>query len=842
MKYKDDIQERIAAKVVGTLSPWAIVATVGVAVAVMFAVPVQWTRVFPSVVAAALLLLDWWLVRIGRIRAAAHLLVAIIVAAMLTGMVLNGGTQSMIFSGVPLILIAVVGWLYGLRTAVLCTIGCVVVGGFFVWLDARGLLREIPQASALTIWLTVSCYLPLMLAATAIPDRMLHQALAESEERRRDAEEAQERALLASRALSESEERYRNFVANAREGIFRIDFTEDVSIDQAYAELETQIGECAFIAEVNEALSNMYGMSPEQMTGLPVRQFAPDCGKQMADLVQNEDYRISELESQEYDIDGNQITIVEGYTGIVEQGVLKRVWGVQRDISDRKRADEERFRLWTAVEQAAELIVITDTDGTIQYVNPSFEKVTGYSRLEAVGNNPRLLKSGMHDESFYRTMWDTIKGGDNWKGRLTNKRKDGNLYEEEAVISPIRDDLGSIVSFVAVKRDVTQELALEGQLLQAQKMEAVGQLAGGVAHDFNNLLTVITGYAEIIESSLAHDDPLVPEIAEISKAADSAAELTGQLLAFSRKQIIDLRVIELDEVISRSQKMLGRIIGEDVDLVFRPGIDVGRIKADPAQIDQILVNLAVNARDAMPEGGRLVIETLNIHREDVYVPMGEAGAELPRDYVMLVISDDGAGMDDATIERIFEPFFSTKGHGRGSGLGLSTVYGIVAQHNGYVRVSSELGVGTRFEVCFPRVLEQACRVERVDRTDLPRGTETVLLVEDEDVVRRLARKVLERQGYQVIEAVDGGDACRQSKAYDGEIHLLLTDVVMPNMNGRDLHVELLKTRPGIRGLFMSGYTDDVIAHHGVLDDGVDFMQKPFTAVALARKVRDVLDG
>jgi CheY-like chemotaxis protein len=361
-----------------------------------------------------------------------------------------------------------------------------------------------------------------------------------------------------------------------------------------------------------------------------------------------------------------------------------------------------------------------------------------------------------------------------------------------------------------------------------------------VAHDFNNILTGILGYAELILSSVPEGDPLRGEMAEILSAAERGAGLTQQLLAFSRKQIITPQRLDLNASIAHSEKLLGRIIGEDIDLVHRPGPDLWAIHADPGQIDQILVNLATNSRDAMPDGGKLTIETVNVEVDDLYC-QGNPECQVG-DYVILAVSDTGSGMDAATQSFIFEPFFSTKPKDRGTGLGLSTVYGIVKQSGGFIQVYSEPGVGTTVKIGFPRAEGTAELPAERPAEVVHEGTETVLVVEDEEMVRRLAARVLETHGYTVLAAVDAEDAVRRSERHIGEIDLLLTDVVMPGSNGILLFGELSRSRPALKALFMSGYTDDVIAHHGVLKEGMQFLPKPFTARSLTRKVREVLDA
>ena len=509
------------------------------------------------------------------------------------------------------------------------------------------------------------------------------------------------------------------------------------------------------------------------------------------------------------------------------------------DITERKQRERELSRLATAVEQTADSIVITDAEGTIQYVNPAFERITGYSEAEVLGQNPRMLKSGKTDPAVYRDLWETIGNGKVWTGQLTNKRKDGTLFEERVTISPIRDDCGKIVSYIAVKQDITNQIKLEQQLRQSQRLEAIGQLAGGVAHDFNNLLTAILGYSDLTLAKLDANDRIAHNVREIKKAGERAAGLTRQLLAFSRKQILAPRVIDLNLIISDLNKMLRRLIGEDIELTTNCAHDLGTVKADPTQIEQVIMNLVVNARDAMPKGGKLIIETRNVTLDSDYV--ADHQTVETGEYVLLAVTDTGCGMDAGTQARIFEPFFTTKEVGKGTGLGLSTIYGIVKQSGGYVWVYSELGRGTTFKIYLPRIDEATPSADkRPEPGTIEKGSGTLLLVEDDPSVRGVTARLLEAAGYTVIEADSGRQALDIVEQTTEAIDLVITDVVTPEMSGRELAERLATLIPKTRVLFVSGYTDDAIVRTGIVDKNIAFLEKPFTPQILARKVAEML--
>ncbi len=400
--------------------------------------------------------------------------------------------------------------------------------------------------------------------------------------------------------------------------------------------------------------------------------------------------------------------------------------------------------------------------------------------------------------------------------------------------------MGTIQDITEKKRKEEEQARLEAQLRQSQKIEAVGRLAGGVAHDFNNMLSVILGHAEMAQQKESPSPSLQEHLEQIQKAAERSADIVRQLLAFARKQTVAPKILDLNETLASMLKMLGRLIGEVVNLTWIPGKDLWPVKIDPSQVDQILANLCINARDAIDGGGKISIEVGN-QSCDASFCGGHPGL-YPGDYVLLTVSDDGGGMDQETLTKIFEPFFTTKGIGQGTGLGLSTVYGIVKQNGGFIDAESKPGQGTRFKIFLPRYLGKAELSAAEVTTTVERGKETVLLVEDEPAILDVATQMLEMQGYRVLAAATPGEAIRLAEENAGEIHLLMTDVVMPEMNGRELAKKLLSLYPDLKRLFMSGYTADVIAHHGVLDEGVYFIQKPFTLKSLSSKVREVLDS
>ena len=534
-----------------------------------------------------------------------------------------------------------------------------------------------------------------------------------------------------------------------------------------------------------------------------------------------------------------------GASDWVSKGQLKRlVPAVDRELREARgraalRATEASYG--TLVEHAPVGIYRSNPDGRFLTVNAALVHLLGYGSADEVlllhmsqdvyadpAERQRLLDRDTYTDREY----DEVEA--------TWKRKDGRLLTVELSVRAIRNAAREVEYYETFVRDLTEQRRLQTQLVQSQKMEAVGRLAGGIAHDFNNLLTVITTSCDLLREDMGPDDPKREDVDQVRQAADGAAALTRQLLAFSRQQVLAPQIVNLGDVVFGVERMLRRVIGEDVDLVTVLDPESGAVKADVGQLEQVLMNLAVNARDAMPTGGKLTIEIANVEHDPDYAREQEAAA-VSR-FVMLAVSDTGTGMDEATKARIFEPFFTTKELGKGTGLGLATVYGIVRQSGGFIWVYSEPGLGTTFKIYLPQVDAVA---EGSAASDAPsasrRGTETVLLVEDAAAVRSVIHEALARQGYAVLDAPHGAEALRIAASHAGPIHLLLTDVVMPGLSGRQVADQLAAVRPETKVLYTSGHTDDAVVRHGVLESGIAYLQKPFTVDGLARKVREVLD-
>ncbi len=517
--------------------------------------------------------------------------------------------------------------------------------------------------------------------------------------------------------------------------------------------------------------------------------------------------------------------------------------GVQvwiRDISKQRRSEQAQKLLATAVGQATESVIITDTEGNIEYANPAFETITGYSRDEVIGKTPHVLLSGYHDKHFYKDLWATIRCGEAWKGQFVNRRKDGTLYQEDSVISPVRNSSGQIVNFVAVGRDRTLEIELQKQLFWAQKMEAVGTLAGGIAHDFNNLLQVVLGYSEVMLQRKKKDQQDYPEIQNIYDAGKRGAELVDRLLTFSRKVEPKLRPTNINQEVIQVQALLARTIPKTIKIDLRLSGDLKSAQADPSQLAQILMNLAVNARDAMPDGGTFIIETSNAELDREFC-LRHLGAK-PGRYALLAVSDSGHGMDKDTLLHIFEPFFTTKEVGKGTGLGLATVYGIVKQHNGYIICYSEPGHGTTFKIYIPVIASAQDSATASDEAPIKGGNETILLVDDDHSLRSWGARILSDFGYEVRTAANGKEALEQYKKERDSTSLVILDLIMPEMDGWRCLAEILQIDPEAKVLMASGYPVNWEDETALTKGARGFVHKPYDTKQFLATVREILDS
>jgi two-component system cell cycle sensor histidine kinase/response regulator CckA len=640
--------------------------------------------------------------------------------------------------------------------------------------------------------------------------------------------EARAAAVSANRTAHEPEEAHRLLFDASPVPLFMF----DVESLQALA--------------VNEAALILYGYTHEEFIRLRVSDLAVDgqdsTRARLAAWGDTEAAGTSHYRRK----DGSKF-VAEYMTRALVFGDRRARIAVVKDITERYEAEQTRALLAAIVQSSNDAIISKRLDGTITSWNPAAERLFGYMAEEALGK-PIALVVPLDRCDEERSIIDRVSAGEQIKQYATVRlRKDGSMVEVAISVSPILDAARNVVGASKTARDLTAQrrsdeaLRLtEEQLRQSQKMEAVGRLAGGVAHDFNNVLSVILSYGEMLLADLKPGDPVRADIEEIHKAGKRATDLTRQLLMFSRQQVLAPKVLDLNDLLTSMDKMLQRILGADVDLVSLPTLRLGRVRADPSNIEQVIMNLVVNARDAMPTGGKLTMETANVILDDAYA-QAHLGVS-PGPHVMLAVTDTGTGIEKATLARIFEPFFTTKESGKGTGLGLSTVFGVVRQSGGSVWVYSEVGKGTTFKVYLPRV---DAAVETVGETLPPttlRGSEAILLVEDDDQVRIVARGILRRAGYHVIDARNAGEALLHSEKHPTTIHLLLSDVVMPQVSGPELAKRLASARPDMKVLCMSGYTDDSIVRHGVLEAHIAYLQKPITPDALTTRVREVLDG
>ncbi len=518
----------------------------------------------------------------------------------------------------------------------------------------------------------------------------------------------------------------------------------------------------------------------------------------------------------------------------------ERVLLCAQDITERKRVEMERERLIAAIEQAAEVIVITDLQGNILYVNPAFEEVTGYQADEVKGQNPRILKSGVQDDSFYRGLWQTITRGETWQGRMVNRRKDGSLYTEETTISPVVDSVGRITNFVAVKRDITAEMEMERRLAQAQKMEAIGTLAGGIAHDFNNILSAIIGYTEMAEVDLPEGSRSRQDLREVLKACNRAKDLVSQILAFSRQSEPETKPLRADLIASEALKMLRSSLPSSIKLRRSIKRDIPLVLADPTHFHQIMMNLCTNAAQAIEdEHGTMevALDAVEVDRESA----ARIGGLPPGSYVILTVRDTGAGIRPEVRERIFDPYFTTKQMGEGTGLGLALVYGIVKDYGGGITVESEAGKGSTFTVYFPAAGTAEEEKAPPRQVRLPWGRERILLVDDEEAIAKLGEQYLSRLGYEVTTRQSPVEALEMFREDPQRFDLVVTDMTMPDMTGDKLAAEMLAVRPDIPIILCTGYSRRMSAERAREIGVKAFVMKPLTQHELAFTVRKALD-
>ncbi len=616
-------------------------------------------------------------------------------------------------------------------------------------------------------------------------------------------------------------------------------------------ELAVEGGSTYRFVSVNPAFVRATGIGQEQVVGKTVQEVIPEPSLSLALSKYEEAIRLRTTvqweETSQYP-SGQRVGEVSVAPVFDDRGECTHLIGSVHDLTGRKGAEdalrESAIRFRQLAENIKEVFFVMDVQyRETLYISPAYEDVWGVS-CQSLYDRPSSFLDPLPEEDRTRLAEyiSRIQQGES-PGPIEFRiiHSDGQVRWVRADAVAVRDSRGEVYRIAGTALDITESHKLEEQFRQAQKMEAVGRLAGGVAHDFNNVLTVISGYADMAGESLKPDDPLRQDIDEIREAAGRAAALTRQLLAFSRQQVLNPRVLDPNDLVAGIEKMLRRLVGEDVDVVASLTAGIGRIRADAGQIEQVLVNLAVNARDAMPDGGKLTIESSAVTisddqtREGGTVPAGE--------YVLIAVTDNGTGMDAATKARIFEPFFTTKSVGKGTGLGLSTVFGVVRQSDGFIWVYSEPGHGTTFKIYLPRIESPVEAAQPAPRYGAQLdGTETVLVVEDEDAVRSLARATLTRRGYRVVTAANGGEALLVCEQHKDRIDLMVTDVIMPGLNGRDLARRLAPLRPDMRVLFVSGYADQAVVRHGELEPGIAYLEKPFAPLALAQKVRDVLDA
>jgi PAS domain S-box-containing protein len=796
-----------------------------------------------------------WLMQHGHVRSASVLFVSTTWIVLTVFLLLAGGMTS-IGAVVYVAFTAIAGLLLGTRAALIHAGACSLAGLVMVVLEAGGyaLPRLFPMP-AIVGWVDMT--ISLLLTATVLNLTLsnLNDALALARRRLEEREQTTE-------SLRRSERRFRSLIEHTTDAVFCYEYDPPIPTslpieEQVALFYEGVLVECNVVSArsygatqvkevIGQKLTDLFGASPGSLDDF------------FAAFIQN-GYRTVDAEAAETLDDGTERYYLNNGHGVIEDGVLLRVWGTFRDITDRKwseqalQASERRYRdLFEGVPVG---LYRTTPDGRILDANSALVEMLGHSdKASLLAASVPDGYVNLEDRCRWQTSMEqegTVRGFE-----VQVRRHDGTAIWVRESAHTLRGQDGRVLYYEGSLEDISERKRaklerehLQQRLVQAQKMEAVGQLAGGIAHDFNNVLTAIQGYGNMLLDGLASDDPndwpagrtIRADLGEILKSADRAASLTRQLLAFSRKQVLHPRVLNLNDLLQGMEDMLRRLIGEDIDLTTVLAPDLDYVRADPGQIEQVIMNLSVNARDAMPRGGKLTFETANVELDAAYARTHPDVK--PGQYALLAVSDSGTGMSDEVKAHIFEPFFTTKEQGQGTGLGLATVYGIVEQSGGQIEVYSEVGVGTTFKVYLP-VTEAETRLAESAKAaeDTPSGTETVLLVEDEQSVRDLISRALGRCGYTLLVAGHPQEAMALSAEHAGVVHLLITDVVMPEMGGRELAERLVSLRPEMKVLYISGYTDDAIVRHGMLESGVAYLGKPFAPSRLAHKVREVLDA
>ena len=628
---------------------------------------------------------------------------------------------------------------------------------------------------------------------------------------------------LAEAALRESEEKYRNLFENAVDPIFIIN------------------AEYNYI-DVNRKAIEVFGYSKEEFLKMNLFDVIPpsqreNSEKELEKLNRNGYYEnfVGKMLTR----DGRWLDIEVSSSAIMKDGRVIGSRDIVRNITDRTHMEMELRKFKRAVEQSQVSIIITDTSGAIEYVNPYFTELTGYTYDEVVGQNPRILRSDTdYPPDHYKKLWSTLTSGKVWRGEFRNRKKNGDIYWEDASISPLTNEKGVITHYIAIKEDITERRNLERQLRQAQKMEAVGQLAGGIAHDFNNILSAIINYAYLLNKKVNDDISAGEIIEQILSLAGRGAEITQGLLTFSRQHIINRIGLSINQSVKNIEKLLLKFIGEDIQLKIHLDDDVPSIMADSAQIEQVIMNLVTNAEDAMPEGGTLTLTTERSELDAAFVNMH--GLARPGAYALLTISDTGTGISDTIKEKIYEPFFTTKEVGQGTGLGLSIVYGIVKQHDGYILLETEESGGTTFRIYFPAVDAEVLERKEFPRSDLVGHGELILVAEDEEEVRTSMKTILEESNYRVVEAVDGREAVEKFIQYMNDIDMLVLDVIMPDMNGKAAYDAIKKYDPAAKVIFTSGYTREGIGKKEPALSGLNYISKPVAPDMLLKEIREVL--